>query len=304
MFHGSIPAIITPFRNGQVDWETLEALLEWQIAQGSHGVVLCGTTGESPTLTHNEHKLIVERGVQMVKGRIPVIAGTGSNSTAEALDFTLEAEKAGADGALIVTPYYNKPTQEGLIAHYGVLAKATKLPIIIYNIPGRCVIDMKIETMTTIAKSHKNIIGVKDATADITRVKKTIELLGSEFCQLSGEDANAYDFLAEGGHGCISVTANIAPRLCADMQDAWRAGKKDEAHAIQERLMPLHGAMFSETSPAPVKYAAQCLGFGTDEVRLPMVHASANARRLMDEALNKAGITMPANRSLLQKAHV
>jgi 4-hydroxy-tetrahydrodipicolinate synthase len=229
----------------------------------------------------------------MVKGRVPVIAGTGTNSTAKTIELTTEAKKAGADAALVVTPYYNKPTQDGLYAHYKAVAEAVNIPIIIYNIPGRCVVDMKTETMARLAKIP-NIIGVKDATADMSRPVQVVKMIGPDFVQLSGEDATVIDFLEQGGHGCISVTSNVAPTLCAEMHRHWQKGEKKEAKAINERLMPLHKALFTETSPAPVKYALSALGLCTDEVRLPLVPASGNAREAVDEALEKTGLKTSA----------
>ncbi len=285
MFHGSMTALVTPFRNGQIDWQAFDALIEWQIESGTHALIPCGTTGESPTLSHAEHRQLVARCIDVVGGRVPVIAGTGSNSTAEAIEFTSHAKQAGADAALIVTPYYNKPTQEGLYAHYHTIAGAVNIPIFIYNIPGRSVIDMNVETMGRLARIP-NIIGVKDATADLSRVKAQAKACGADFCQLSGEDATIYDFLAEGGHGCISVTSNAAPHLCAAMHEAWMAGDKEKAHALHESLLPLHEAMFCESSPQPVKYALSRLGICTDEVRLPLVRASAAARAAIDTAMD------------------
>lgn len=289
MFHGSITALITPFKNGEVDWAAFDELVEWQIEQGTHGLVLCGTTGESPTITHDEHKAIVERGVALVKGRIPVIAGTGSNSTAKTIEATQHALAAGADAALIVTPYYNKPTQDGLFAHYEAVAKAVHIPIIIYNIPGRSIVDMSVDTMARLAPLP-NIIGVKDATADLSRVKKTKDAMGKNFCQLSGDDLTALGFLQEGGDGCISVISNIAPALCSEMQQSWRDGNPAVASEIDHRLLPLAKALFVETSPAPVKYAASRLGLCREEVRLPLVVASAQARAVVDAEMEKAGL--------------
>lgn len=283
-FRGSMTAIITPFNGDELDLPAFDRLVEAQIAGGTHGIIACGTTGESPTLEHHEHTAIVERCVERVKGRIPVIAGTGSNSTRKTVDMTREAKAAGADAALVVTPYYNKPTQDGLYAHYMTVADAVDIPIFIYNIPGRCVIDMTTETMAKLAK-HPHIIGVKDATGDITRVKKTAEACGADFIQLSGEDGLIGQYMEEGGHGCIGVTANIAPRLCADMHNAWMAGDKATFQKIADSLMPLHAAMFCETSPAPVKYAASRLGLCAEAVRLPLVVASANARAKVDAAM-------------------
>lgn len=289
MFKGSITALITPFQGGEIDWEAFEKHVEWQIASGTHGLVPCGTTGESPTLSHEEHRAIVERCIRIVSGRIPVIAGTGSNSTREATDLTRHAQKAGASAALVVTPYYNKPSQEGLYQHFNALHDATDIPIIIYNIPGRSVIDVSIDTMCRLAELPR-IIGVKDATADLARPLNLRHRLGDSFCQLSGEDATAAAFLAQGGHGCISVTSNVAPALCAQMHNAWQKGDIKTVMAVNDKLAPLHKALFCETSPAPAKYGTSILGFGTDEVRLPLVHASTAARAAMDEAIAFAGL--------------
>ncbi len=289
MFTGSITALITPFKDGAIDWKAFDHFVEWQIDQGSNGVVPCGTTGESPVLSHEEHKQIVKRCVEIAAGRIPVIAGTGSNSTAEALDFTREAKEDGADAALVVTPYYNKPTQDGLYAHYKALHDAVDLPIIIYNIPGRSIIDMSVETMARLAELPR-IVGVKDATADLARPLETRQKIGSDFCQLSGEDATATGFLAQGGHGCISVTSNVAPALCAQMHSAWQKGDIATMEQCRDKLAPLHKALFVESSPAPVKYAASALGLCGDEVRLPLVAASENCRAAVDQALAFAGL--------------
>lgn len=294
MFKGSITALITPFKNGEVDWAAFDKFVEWQIDQGSHGVVPCGTTGESPTLTHDEHKKIIKRCINIAAGRIPVIAGTGSNSTAEALDFTREAKEAGANAALIVTPYYNKPTQDGLYAHYKTLHDAVDIPIIIYNIPGRSVIDMSTDTMARLAELPR-IVGVKDATADLARPLEIRRIIGPEFCQLSGEDATATAYLAQGGHGCISVTSNIAPALCSQMHEAWQKGDIAAMENCRDKLGALHKAIFTESSPAPIKYAASALGLCSDEVRLPLVPASKPCRALVDKALDLAGIS-PANK--------
>jgi 4-hydroxy-tetrahydrodipicolinate synthase len=281
MFKGSLVALITPMRaDGSLDERAFQDLVEWQIAEGTEGLIPVGTTGESPTLSHAEHRRVVELCVEAARGRVPVIAGAGSNSTAEAVELTRHAKKAGADAALVVTPYYNKPTQEGLYLHYTAIAEAVDLPIVIYNIPPRSVIDMSVETMARLAK-HRNIVGVKDATANLARPLHTRRACGEDFCQLSGEDHTAVAFLGAGGHGCISVTANVAPRLCAEMHRAWREGRVGEAIAIQDRLLPLHDAMFCETSPGPVKYAASLLAKGTDRCRLPLAPvAEANRPRI------------------------
>jgi 4-hydroxy-tetrahydrodipicolinate synthase len=270
MFHGSMVALVTPMRaDGSIDEESFSRLIEWQIAEGTQGIIPVGTTGESPTLTHEEHKRVVELAIEVARRRIPVIAGAGSNSTAEAIHLAQHAKKAGADAVLVVTPYYNKPTQDGLFRHYTAIADTADIPIFIYNIPGRSVIDMSVETMARLAK-HKNIVGVKDSTANLIRPLHTTRACGEKFIQLSGEDHTVLAYLASGGHGCISVTANIAPRLCAEMHLAWAAGDVKQAMAIQARLVPLHDAMFVESNPGPVKYAASLLGFGTPTSRLPM----------------------------------
>jgi 4-hydroxy-tetrahydrodipicolinate synthase len=289
MFKGSIVALITPFRNGAVDEKAFQAFVDWQIDQGTHAVVPCGTTGESPTLSHGEHKRVVELCIEVAKGRVPVIAGTGSNSTDEAIDLTRHAKQAGADAALIVTPYYNKPTQEGLYQHYKALNDAVELPILIYNIPARCVVDMSVATMARLAKLP-NIVGMKDATMDLARPLRTRAAIGEDFSMLSGEDVTVMAFMAQGGDGCISVTANVAPRACAEMHDAWQKGEAAQAMRINTRLAPLHDALFVETSPAPVKYAASLLGKSTPEVRLPLVAASLEAQEKVRGAMRAAGI--------------
>lgn len=289
MFKGSIVALITPFREGKVDAVAFQDFVDWQIKQGTHGVVPVGTTGESPTLSHEEHRLVVSMTVEVAKGRIPVIAGTGSNSTEEAIALTRHAKEAGADAALVVTPYYNKPSQEGLYQHYKAIHDAVDLPIIIYNIPGRSVIDMSVATMARLAKLP-NIVGVKDATADLTRPLRTRVEIGPDFCQLSGEDATVTAFLAQGGVGCISVTGNIAPALCAQLHNAWQQGDMTEVARIRDLLMPLHHAMFVETSPAPVKYAASLLGKSTPDVRLPLVPCSPDGRAVVEAAMRKTGL--------------
>lgn len=289
MFKGSITALITPFKNNSVDDDAYEKLVEWQIDSGTHGLVPCGTTGESPTLSHDEHHAVVEKCIKIVAGRVPVIAGTGSNSTQEAISLTLHAQKAGADAALVVTPYYNKPSQDGLYQHYKALHDATDIPIILYNIPGRCIVDMTIDTMCKLAELPR-IVGVKDATGDLGRPLMLKNRLGDSFCQLSGNDDTATAFLAQGGHGCISVTSNVAPALCAQMQEAWQKADMAAMAKARDLLAPLHKALFMEPSPAPVKYAASLLGFGTDDVRLPLVPASTTARKAVEEALAFAGL--------------
>lgn len=304
MFKGSFVALITPFKKGKIDERAFQRFVDWQIREGTHGLVPVGTTGESPTLNHEEHKRVVELCIEATADRVPVIAGTGSNSTDEAIELTLHAQEAGADAALVVTPYYNKPTQAGLIAHYKAIHDATDIPIIIYNIPGRSVIDMTVETMAALAKMPR-IAGVKDATADLARPLRLRQLLGNKknsFAQLSGEDATAVAFNANGGIGCISVTANIAPRLCAQMHEASLAGDYKTALAIQEKLMPLHHAMFIETSPAPVKFAAGLLGFGDGSVRLPLVSASEAAKKMMRDAMKTVGLKMPKTEKMTNMA--
>jgi 4-hydroxy-tetrahydrodipicolinate synthase len=289
MFHGSIVALITPFRNGSIDEAALQSLVEWHVEQGTHGLVPVGTTGESPTLSHAEHRRVVELVIEAAARRLPVIAGAGSNSTAEAVSLATHAKAAGADGILVVTPYYNKPTQDGLYAHFKAIHDATDLPLLIYNIPGRSVVDMSVDTMAQLARLP-NVVGVKDATADLGRPLHTRLACGSEFCQLSGEDITALAFLANGGDGCISVTANVTPRQCAEMHEAWQRGDAKEALAIHLRLTPLHKALFLETSPAPVKYAVARLGRCTPEVRLPLVPPKAQTREAVDAAMIGAGL--------------
>ncbi|HLF58111.1 MAG TPA: 4-hydroxy-tetrahydrodipicolinate synthase [Alphaproteobacteria bacterium] len=289
MFKGSIVALITPFRDGRVDEKAFAALIDWQIAEGTNGLVPCGTTGESPTLSHEEHMRAVELCVAAAKGRVPVIAGTGSNSTDEAIMLTRHAKQAGAAAALVVTPYYNKPTQEGMYRHFKAIAEAVDIPIIIYNIPGRSVVDMSIATMARLAKL-KNIVGVKDATADLARPLRTRLEIGPGFCQLSGEDATVVPFLVQGGVGCISVTANIAPRLCAELHKAWNAGDLARVTRLNEKLLPVHDAMFVETNPAPVKYAAHLLGLCTGELRLPLCEVSDASKARIKTAMTGAGL--------------
>lgn len=289
MFKGSITALITPFSSGTVDVKAYQDLVAWQIAEGTNAVVPCGTTGESPTLSHDEHHRVVEACIEVAAGKVPVIAGTGSNSTDEAIDLTRHAEKAGADAALVVTPYYNKPTQEGLYRHYKAIHDAAEIPIIIYNIPGRSVIDMSVNTMARLNELPR-IAGVKDATSDLNRPILTHNACGPDFCQLSGEDGTAIPFLAAGGVGCISVTANIAPRMCSDMQRAWREGDMATAMDLQFKLAPVHTAMFCESNPGPVKYAASLLGKCGPDVRAPLCNISDASKRKVEEALKGAGI--------------
>ena len=289
MFEGYFSALITPFKDGELDESAFESLVEWQIAEGVHGLLPCGTTGESPTLSHSEHDRVVEICIESVKGRVPVLAGAGSNSTEEAVYRAKHAQKAGADAVLVVTPYYNKPTQEGLYQHFKAVNDAIDIPILIYNIPPRSVVDMSVDTMKRLA-ALPNIAGVKDATADLSRVSKQRLAMGPDFYQMSGEDVTVLALLANGGHGCISVTANVAPRACSEFYGAWESGDPERALALQDRLMVLHEAMFIETSPAPVKYAASLLGLCENELRLPIVPLSEAARPVVADAMRSAGI--------------
>ncbi len=289
MFKGSITALVTPFRDGSVDWEAFEAFVDWQVAEGSHGIVPVGTTGESPTLSHDEHKKVVETAIKVAAGRVPVIAGAGSNNTLEAIDLARHAERAGANALLVVTPYYNKPNQEGLYRHYKAINDAVGIPIIIYNIPPRSVIDMSVETMARLFEL-KNIVGVKDATAKLERVSAQREAIGPDFCQLSGEDGTALAFMAHGGHGCISVTANVAPALCAQFQNACLAGDFRTALEIQDRLFPLHQALFIEPNPQGAKFALSLLGRMQNELRLPLVPVAASTEAALRRALVHAGL--------------
>jgi 4-hydroxy-tetrahydrodipicolinate synthase len=284
-----MPALITPMKNGAVDEAAFRKFVAWQIAEGSHGLVPMGTTGESATLSHDEHMRVIELCVQEAAGRVPVIAGAGSNATAEAISLTRRAKDVGADAVLSVAPYYNKPTQEGLYRHFAAVAEAVDIPILLYNIPGRSVVEMSVETIARLSKIA-NIIGVKDATNNLARPSRERLACGKNWRPISGEDITALGFMAHGGYGCISVTANVAPRLCAEFQNACLAGDFARALEIQDRLTPLHDAMFCEASPAPAKYAASVLGHCTDEVRLPIVAASEQARVRIREAMAHAGI--------------
>jgi 4-hydroxy-tetrahydrodipicolinate synthase len=288
-FTGSITALITPFKDGKVDDKGFQSFVDWQIAEGINGVVPCGTTGESPTLSHDEHKRVVELCVEAAGKRVPVIAGTGSNSTDEAIDLTQHAQKAGADAALIVLPYYNKPTPEGQYQHFKAIHDSTNLPIFIYNVPPRSAVDMSVETMARLAKLPR-IVGVKDATADLARPIRTKLAIDKDFIMLSGEDGTALPFLAQGGVGCISVTSNVAPRLTAEMHKAWRAGDLKTAMQINERLMPVNDALFCETSPGPVKFAASLLGRAAAELRLPLAPIAEASRQKVKAAMVKAGL--------------
>jgi len=291
MFTGSLPALVTPFdEDGALDEPAFRAFVEWQISEGSNGLVPVGTTGESPTLSHDEHKRVVEICIEVANKRVPVIAGAGSNSTREAVELAKHAESAGADGVLVVTPYYNKPNQRGLYEHYSAIARATSLPIFIYNIPGRSVIDMSVETMATLSGEFDNIVGVKDATAKMDRVSLQRLACGVDFIQLSGEDATALGFNAHGGVGCISVTANVAPRLCSEFQAATRNGNYELALEYQDRLMPLHQALFIEPNPAGAKYALNKLGHMADSLRRPLVTVAPETRAIIDDAMRHAGL--------------
>lgn len=289
MFKGSHVALITPFRDGKVDEDAFAKLVEWQIAEGTHGLVPCGTTGESPTLSHEEHRRVVEICVEVTKKRVPVIAGAGSNNTVEALELMHHAKKVGADGALCVTGYYNKPSQEGLYQHFKALNDAVDLPIILYNVPGRTIVDISVETMTRLFEL-KNIVGVKDATGNLARASLQRHAMGPDFIQLSGDDGTALGFNAHGGQGSISVTANIAPKLCAEFQNASLSGDYKKALELHDRLMPLHHSLFIEPSPGPIKYAASLLGICSGELRLPLVPVTEPTRETVRGAMRHAGL--------------
>ena len=289
MFKGAHTALITPFKGGQIDEESFRSFIDFQISEGIHGLVPVGTTGESPTLSHEEHKLAVELCVQQADKRVPIIAGTGSNNTEEAIDLTRHAESAGADAALVVTPYYNKPTQKGLYSHFEAISKSTKLPIIIYNIPGRSIVDMSTETMKSLFKIE-NIVGVKDATSNIPRVYESKTVIGENFNQLTGDDATTLAFMTYGGHGSISVTSNIAPKLCSEFMQLCLSKDFAGAAKINDKLMPLHHALFVESSPGPVKYAASKLGLCGEEIRLPLTLISDETKVLVDKALKHASL--------------
>ena len=289
LFHSSYTALLTPFKDNKVDYSSYREIIDFQINNGTHGLVPVGTTGESPTLSHDEHKKLIEVCIEQSNGRVPVIAGAGSNSTSEAVDFVKHACSAGADGLLVVTPYYNKPTQSGLLAHYKELIKHTSKPIIIYDIPGRSVIQMTDKTMAELAQDQF-IVGVKDATADLTRPTRLQNVISDDFIQLSGEDGTALAYLAAGGHGCISVTANIAPNLLSRMHNAWKQGDINTAQEINKKLMPLHDALFCETSPGPLKYAASLLGICSSDARLPIVEIEEDSKLKVKNALKQTGM--------------
>ncbi len=286
---GSMTALITPFSQGAVDEKAFQRFCDWQIAEGTDALVPTGTTGESATLDYDEHKRVIVLCIEVAKGRVPVIAGTGSNATSEAIEMTLFAQQAGADAALIVTPYYNKPTQEGMVQHFKAIHDATDIPILLYNVPGRTAVDLSAESVARLAELPR-IVGIKDASNDLNRPAKTRILVGEDFVQLSGEDASIIPFLGNGGHGCISVTANVAPRLLAELHDSWQAGEIAHARAINDRLMPLHGALFAETSPSPAKYATQLLGMTDAEVRLPLVEIGTETQGKVRSAMQHAGL--------------
>ena len=289
MFKGVFTALLTPFKNGELDEVSFRSFIDFQIESGIHGLVPVGTTGESPTVSHDEHKLAVEICIDQANKKVPIIAGTGSNNTAEAIELTNHACEKGADAALVVTPYYNKPNQDGLYAHYKAIAENSDIPIVIYNIPGRSIVDMSLETMNKLFQI-KNIIGVKDATSDISRVFKYKSIIGDSFNQLSGEDSTTLAYMTYGGHGSISVTSNIAPKLCSDFMNLCLAGKFDEASKINDKLMKLHECLFLEPSPGPVKYAAEKLGLMSSELRLPLVEISKNTKDRVDEAMKFASL--------------
>ena len=290
MFSGSIPALVTPFRDGVFDEAAFRRLVDWQVECGSSALVPCGTTGESPTVSHEEHMRVTEVCIEVSAGRVPVIAGAGSNSTAEAVMLARHAEKAGADAVLVVTPYYNKPNQEGMYRHFQAVNDAIGIPIIVYNIPGRSVVDLNLDSMARLAALPR-IAGIKDATGELARVSDYRRVIGKDFCQLSGNDETALGYFAHGGHGCISVSANVAPRLCAEFQKACAEGDLARAQELNDRLHPLHRAMFTDTSPGPVKYAlSRVHDWITDEVRLPIVACSEASRHAVDTALAHAGL--------------
>ena len=289
MLDGCLTALITPFRNGGIDDKAFQTLVDWQVTEGIDGVLVCGTTGESPTLSHKEHMRLTELCIEAARHRVPVLAGTGSNSTDETIEFARHAERAGADAQLVVIPYYNKPTQEGLYLHFKAVHDSCGLPIVIYNIPSRSVVDMTIETLTELAKLPR-IIGVKDATGDLTRPVRTKLAIGTAFSLLGGDDGTSLAFLAQGGHGVISVTSNVAPKICVEMQDAWRRGDVLKAQQINEMLMPLHQALFMETNPSPVKYAASLLGLSTPDVRLPLCEVKDATKTKVREVMARVGL--------------
>lgn len=290
MFKGSITALITPFRDGSVDEAAFQSFVDWQIKEGTHGIVPVGTTGESPTLDHNEHERVIELAVEAAAGRVPVMAGAGSNSTDEAISLTRFAKQAKADAALVIVPYYNKPTQEGIYQHFHAVASAVDIPIYIYNVPGRTVANISVDTLARLASDCPNIVGIKDATGDVTRTTQQRLAMGADFTQLCGEDATTLGVMAHGGHGAISVTANVAPRLCSQFQQACMSGDFTKARALQDLLMPLHTALFVETNPGPVKYAVSLLGRCATTLRLPMVEPMDATKHQIEAAMRHAGL--------------
>ncbi|MCK5659030.1 MAG: 4-hydroxy-tetrahydrodipicolinate synthase [Alphaproteobacteria bacterium] len=297
MFKGSIVALATPFKNGKVDIGSFKKLVEWHIARGTHGLVPCGTTGETPTLNDAEHKSLIDACIEAARGRVPVIAGAGSNSTEKAIDLARYAEKSGADGILVVTPYYNKPTQKGLYQHYKAINNAIDIPIIIYNVPGRTGVEISVDTIIRLAEL-KNITGVKDASVDLSRPLQLRSALGEEFIQLSGDDATVAAYLAQGGHGCISVTANVAPKLCSELHIHWQNKDYKKFERVRDVLLPLHKSLFVETSPAPAKYCLSRLGKCSEELRLPLVPVTAVTRRKLDNAMEFAGLFKKGRKQL------
>ena len=299
-FKGSIVALVTPFKKGKVDLDTFQQLVEWHVASGTHGLVPCGTTGETPTLSTEEHKSVIKACLEAANGKVPVIAGAGSNATDKAVDLARFADKSGADGILVVTPYYNKPTQEGMYQHFKAVNDAIGIPVILYNVPGRTGVEISVETVVRLA-ALKNIAGIKDASVDLGRPLQLRVALGDDFIQLSGEDATVAAYLAQGGHGCISVTANVAPRLCADLHNAWQKKDWKNFERARDALLPLHKALFIETSPSPAKYCLTRLGKINEELRLPLVPVTAPTRQKLDEAMEFAGI-FKTGRKTLKKA--
>lgn len=289
MIKGSIVALVTPFKKGKLDIDAFQKLVEWHIASGTHGLVPCGTTGETPTLLDAEHKQLIDACIKTARGRVPVIAGAGSSSTEKAIDLARYAEKSGADAILVVTPYYNKPTQEGLYQHYKKIHDTTNIPIIIYNVPGRTGVEISVETIIRLA-ALKRIIGIKDASVDLSRPLQLRLALGDKFIQLSGEDATVAAYLAQGGHGCISVTANVAPKLCADLHNYWQKKDYKNFARVRDLLLPLHKHLFAETSPSPAKYCLSRMGKCAEDLRLPMVPVGAATRQKLDQAMAFAGV--------------
>jgi len=288
-FHGSCVALVTPFKKGKVDLDAFQKLVEWHIASGTHGLVPCGTTGETPTLSDSEHKSLIEACIEAAAGRVPVIAGAGSNATDKALELARFAEKSGADGILVVTPYYNKPSQEGMFQHYKTLNDKQGLPVILYNVPGRTGVELSVETVIRLG-ALKRIAGIKDASVDLSRPLQIRRALGDDFIQLSGEDGTVAAYLAQGGHGCISVTANVAPKLCAQLHDSWAKKDWKTFARVRDALMPLHKTLFAETNPAPAKYCLSKLGKIENSLRLPLLPVSAPTRKLLDAAMKEAGV--------------